>query len=394
MQHPDQRNLPVTLVIIVNYHSAKLCLSAVRSVVASESLGPVHVVVVDNSVDETEADMLRRGLPTSVERIINTVNIGFGNACNRVFEKYPGAGMVLLLNPDARLRAKGLIRLQRSLLSHPRMGAVGPQLFWDDSGYFYLPPSIPVELTRLYQRIGLYPGFSEMLSLLWRRYALYIWNTTHRIRVLNLCGGHVLLKSEAVRKAGGLFDPRFFLYYEDMDLFYRLRKSGYRLFVEPSAEVVHTYDQCGQKDLQFKRRQMAIADRQFREKYGIHPCASTGADACHQCKSITRVVRKIDALSLRWVQPGHRSSAGSARVPCFEKPFSLDVPSRMQHRWVLEWSPNSSFIPSVAMFGHGKVAQFPEECFDLFSQGLYFARLGSASDWNPDFMIFSIRKES
>ncbi len=389
MQNPDYRNFSGTLAIIVNYHSAKLCLSAVHSVISSESLGPVHAVVVDNSVDETEADILVQGLPKSVELVVNPVNTGFGNACNRVFEKFPSAGMVLLLNPDARLKSKALIRLQRSLLSHPRMGAVGPQLFWDDSRCFYLPPSIPVELMRLYQQIAPYPGLSQIISILWRRYEFYVWKATRRIRVLNLCGGHVLLKSEAVFKAGGLFDPRFFLYYEDTDLFYRLRKSGYQLFVDPAAEAVHTYDQCGQKDLQFKRQQMAIADRQFREKYGIQLSPSIGADACHHLE----ILGKIDVLALRWMQYGHRIGTDSAQVRSFGRAFSLSVPGRMIHRWVLEWSPNESFIPSVAMFGSGKVAQFPKECFDLLSPGLYYARLGSASGWNPDFIYFSIRKE-
>jgi len=110
----------VTLAIIVNYFSAQLTVNAVCSIIESDSLGPVRIAVVDNSQDMNEATILQNELPESVQLIINESNEGFAQACNRAFDQHD-ADMILLLNPDASLLPRALIRLQQSLLRLNRL---------------------------------------------------------------------------------------------------------------------------------------------------------------------------------------------------------------------------------------------------------------------------------
>jgi len=229
----------------------------------------VQVVVVDNSEDRNEAERLRSFLPSGVALHVNPENVGFGRACNLAFEEFCGE-QVLLINPDAQLLPGCLLRLQKTLASTEKIGAVSSQIFWDDSLRFYLPSSYPLPLFGLQafsDAWGPYSHISRFQSAIWRYHSIRVWQSKKPVRVNNLSGGLVLLKRAAVERAGGLFDPRFFLYFEDTDLFIRLRKAGYSLLIEPTAKAIHHYDQCGQENLERKRLFMERSYRLLLEKH-------------------------------------------------------------------------------------------------------------------------------
>jgi GT2 family glycosyltransferase len=349
-----------TLAIVVNYKSADMTFKAVQSVLDSDSLGKVHVAVVDNSKDAGEAARLRRGLPPSVRFRVSPENIGFGRACNLAFEDFRGDA-ILLLNPDARLLPSCLIRLQETLLASENTGAVSPQIFWDEGHRFYLPASFPPPSLLFQDFLEVAPadaGITRFLSGIWRHHSIKVWEAKEPVRVRNLSGGLVLLRRRAVKVAGGLFDPRFFLYFEDTDLFLRMQKASFTLLVEPRAQAMHHYDQCAQEDLEQKRSAMALSRRRFGEKHlkGWRPATK----------------RMISCL----VRLGKDGREGPSPTD-FVRPFSLEVPCHLQDEWLFEVSPNANFIPSAARFGRGPLMDFPEDCWNLLAPGRYFGRLGS-----------------
>ncbi len=348
-----------TLAIIVNYKSAALTQRAVHSVLDSSSLGPVQVVVVDNSEDNGEAKRLRLDLPPAVGLVVSPQNIGFGRACNLAFEQFDGE-QILLINPDARLLPGCLIRLQTTLSSTKRAGAVSSHIFWDEGLKFYLPssyPSLLFGLQSLLDRWGPHSYISRLLSAAWRYHSIKVWRSKRPVKVKNLSGGLVLLKRKAVKKAGGLFDPRFFLYFEDTDLFIRMRKAGYTLLIEPKAGAIHYYNQCGQDDWDGKKAMMARSYLLLSEKYRrpFHVLINGVAD--HFKVSVT----------------GKR---GEAPQPDFITPFVLKVPFSLHKGWLFEVSPNPNFIPCAARFGNGPLMDFPEECWSLLAPGRYYGRIG------------------
>ena len=361
-----------TLAIIVNYKVADLTLQAVQSVLDSDSIGPVHAVVVDNSEDKDEAERLRLNLPSGVVLRVSPENIGFGRACNLAFEEFPGE-QILLINPDAKLLPGCLIRLQKTLSSAQNIAAVTPQIFLDERLTFYLPPSYPPALFEFQPVLATWgprARINRLISALWRRHSIKVWRSKRPVKVNNLSGGLVLLKREAVWKAGGLFDPRFFLYFEDTDLSIRLKKAGYALIIEPRAEAIHYYDQCGRQNLEEKRALMARSRRIFSEKH------------CKGWKS--RVKKILDRFKVP-AQP-HRDEL---RVPDFTSPFFLEVPEKLHRGWLFEWSPNPDFVPSAGRFGRGPCMDFPEDCWAMLAPGQYFGRLGS-----PKGLGFNVREIS
>lgn len=361
-----------TLVIIVNYKAARFTLDAVRSALEASSLGPVKVAVVDNSEDPEEASLLRSRMPPEVELEINPENVGFGSACQAVFSRFP-SDFVLLLNPDARLLDGGLLRLQNTLRAKKETAAVAPDTLWDQGAEFHLPPSCPPALF-LYQ--PLLAGFSRMrwfeklLSGLWRRHAVKVWSATRPVRVRNLSGGIVLLKTRAVKNAGGLFDPRFFLYFEDTDLFMRLRRAGYQLLVEPRAKALHYYDQCGREMWKRKRGYMAESQKLFVEK--------------HRNGWKDRVTRWLGGKK-EWVGAEKRFP----HLPEFTAPFEMDVPRHFVDEWLFEWSPSPNFIPSMGLFGRGPRLGFSRRCWDMLAPGRYFGRIGPPKGFGGNLAAIS-----
>jgi len=356
-----------TLAIIVNYHSAPLTLQAVDSVLTSSVVGTLRVVVVDNSVDDGDSEMLRRHLPAEVNLISSPRNSGFGRACNLAFEAFP-ADAVLLLNPDGRLLPGALAQLQETLFSREKIGAVSPRIFWDRGRRFQLPPSLPptlFEFDFVLHAFGPRALFSRILGFLWRRHALQMWKTQEPLSVQNLSGGAVLLKSAALKKAGGLFDSRFFLYFEDADLFLRLKKSGFTLLMDPRAEAIHHYDQCGKENLQKKQIFMRQSHQLFTNKYH-KPWKS-------------RLKRLAPLFKAKWNFTDTFVTTQS--MPDAVKQMSVS-PS-LQDKWLFELSPDANFIPAAGFLGSGPRVEFPEECWRLLSPGRYFFRLGRATSLMP-----------
>ncbi len=365
-----------TLAIIVNYRTSDLAAAAARSVVESEHMGAVRVVVVDNSADKKEEEILRSRLPGEATLLTPSGNLGFGRACNFVLERFSG-DCILLLNPDARLLPGCLQRLQKTISSRAEIAAAGPRVFWDDAMQYYLPPSCPPTYFLFAPALaGLSPDSSvkRVLSALWRRHAVKLWRSRGPARVGNLSGGHALLKTEAVRRAGGLFDPRFFMYYEDTDLFMRLRRAGGVLVHDPRAAAVHRYDQCGQDDTARKRRFAAESGEHFMSKHLIG-----------RRRAAYGLVRRFASR--------FRSGSNRESVADYRAPFRLATPESIRDDWLFEWSPNPDFIPAAGRFGRGRVMEFSEAHWRMLAPGRYFGRLNRSGSPRGPFLHVSWSKE-
>ncbi len=350
---------PVTA-IIINFFSSSLIARAVRSLLESPEAEMVDIHVVDNSADSHEQNELQRVLPRGVNLVINKDNKGFARACNQVFDTSESK-YILLLNPDAYLSEKALPLLYDSLEKQPDLGAVSPQAFWDEQMRFYIPPAhdpllffIQPELSRL----GLDSAAYRLVRKWWRNYSITVWKSSRLCEVRNICGGHVLLRRDAVDKAGGLFDPDFFVYFEDTDLSLRLKKAGYRCAIHPRARAVHSYNQCDIGNFARKGLLMAKSQKVFLEKHD---------------NLKTRIFKKnLDRLkyfrfrNAQQTEPRHISS-----------PLKLSPPPEFDP-WLFEWSPNRDFIPSVGCFGQGRDFWMPVNCVDNLAPGRYYFRFGSS----------------
>ena len=290
-------------IAIVNYRSAHDTLGAIARL-AQWPHG--RVWLVDNSAHESdmhdESALLRQAVATMpwVTLLNPGANLGFGRACNLAFEQ-SDAEFFLLLNPDARIAQQDLMRMLQYMQGNPSLGAVSPRLFWNAQRSFMLPAAFPQS-----------PWYSLALALATRARPLARWAAKRGLQramrqmasqapfeVGFLAGAVMLLRRSAVLSAGGLFDPDYFMFFEDTDLSLRLRRAGHALALVPAASAVHEYRHRASKgplmahsQLQFFRKQHPFFFQAVRRAApDEHAAAADGSGAlvpgagaaAHQC---------------------------------------------------------------------------------------------------------------
>ncbi len=220
--NPGGRGLSV---ILVSYNARAPLEACLRSLTTSVADIPHEIIVVDNASQDGTAEMVERAFP-EVRLIRNRENLGYPKANNQGVAAAEGE-FVLLLNPDTEVPPGAPDRLMAELRARPRAGAVAPVL--------RLPSG------RIQVSFGWSVGFlSESAKKLVLNRFLSRWAEKHRSpRKMGWLGGACLLiRREVLEQVRG-FDETFFLYFEDIDLCYRIRNLGFDLYLVPDVEIRH-----------------------------------------------------------------------------------------------------------------------------------------------------------
>lgn len=229
-------------VIIINYRTPDLtikCLQALEQ--ERRSLPRMRVVVVDGgSGDQSRAALSRFCDGPEYRDWVNFLplptNGGFGWANNQAILLLARCAdppaFIHLLNPDAEVLPDAVVRLVEYMREHPRVAAVGSQLINGDgsrAGSAFSFPTVRGEFSR-----GARTGIVAKLLCV----PPIAIEAEQPMRVDWVTGGSVLLRLDALREVG-LFDDGFFLYNEEVELMWRLRRAGWEIATEPRSRVVH-----------------------------------------------------------------------------------------------------------------------------------------------------------
>jgi N-acetylglucosaminyl-diphospho-decaprenol L-rhamnosyltransferase len=217
-------------VIIVSYNTCELLRACLTSAVRSS---PAEVIVVDNGSADGSAGMVQTDFPR-VRLIASAENLGFVRANNLALRSSLGDHL-LLLNPDAEVEDGALTTLQRFLDDHPAAGVVGPRLVYGDGAPQHSAFRFP---TLLQTYFDFFPWPARLLqSPANGRFpgAAYSGPPFQADFVLGAC---LLIRRTAMDQIG-LLDERYFMYCEEMDWCRRLGESGWQVWCEPRATVIH-----------------------------------------------------------------------------------------------------------------------------------------------------------
>lgn len=220
------------LAVVVVTYSPGDSLTAFLDSLADATDRPVRTVLADNgSVDGAPEAAASAG---RAEFLDMGENLGYGAAANRaVAGLEESVGWVLVSNPDIVLGAGALDTLLEAAERWPRAGSLGPLIHTDGEVY----PS-----ARLQPSLGRGIGHA-LFGAVWPANP---WTRSYRQegsveeRTAGwLSGSCILLRREAWDSVDG-FDPRYFMYFEDVDLGDRLGRAGWLNVYVPDAQVVHT----------------------------------------------------------------------------------------------------------------------------------------------------------
>ncbi|MBK5269630.1 MAG: glycosyltransferase family 2 protein, partial [Bacteroidia bacterium] len=229
-------------VIIVNYnvkHFLEQCLysvqKAIRAMTGAATLENAEVIVIDNHSADSSIEYLRPKFP-GILFIYNNENLGFAKACNQGMQMAKGK-FILFLNPDTIIPEDCFQKCFSFLASHADAGALGIKML-DGSGKFLKESkrSFPSPITSLYKLCGLARVFPR--SKLFSKYHLGHLDKNENHEVDVLAGAFIMIKKEVLEKVGG-FDEIFFMYGEDVDLSYRIQKSGYKNYYFAETSIIH-----------------------------------------------------------------------------------------------------------------------------------------------------------
>ena len=228
----ETSTFPTVGVVTVAYRSEAVLTEFARSLPAA-SRGPLDVVVVDNAPGEDDAPAIAADLGAAY--LPRPDNPGYGGGMNTgVAALDPSIRWVLLTNPDVVLRAGAIDALVRTGESDGRIGAVGPRVENEDGTTYPSARAVPSLRTGVGHAL-----FSNLWQTNpWTRRYRRDEDAVEQRDAGWLSGSCLLVRREAFDRIGG-FDEGYFMYFEDVDLGYRLGRAGYRNVYEPSAVVVH-----------------------------------------------------------------------------------------------------------------------------------------------------------
>jgi len=225
-------------VILVNYNNGTAiasCLSTIFRYLSPRS-GEYEVLVVDNSSTDNSRQLLHEGFP-GLNLIENPKNVGFSRAVNQAFRRSRGK-YILLLNPDMTVLPESVNKMTGFMDDHPQVGLLLPKLLNPDGTLqlscrtFY---DFPILFFRKTPLGKMFPNHRVI-----RRHLMMDWNHEKAREVDWGLGACMLLRRAAI-SGNDLLDERFFLYFEDVDLCFRLKKEGWKVIYYPEAVMVHAH---------------------------------------------------------------------------------------------------------------------------------------------------------
>lgn len=221
-------------IIIVNWNSKdylQRCLDSIRS---QRIECDYEILVIDSGSLDGCREMLQRHHP-EVVFIQSEHNLGFAKANNEAFKAARGRN-ILFLNPDTEVDRDAIRQLYGNLESLPDAGVIGPKLLnTDGTVQTSCIRSFPTILNEALDCEALRQRFPR--SRLWGMAALF--NKSATPSEVSAISGACMMVNRLVFEKAGMFNSGYFMYSEDIDLCFKIRRAGYKNYFVPSATVIH-----------------------------------------------------------------------------------------------------------------------------------------------------------
>ncbi|MBO0681971.1 MAG: glycosyltransferase family 2 protein [Candidatus Dormibacteraeota bacterium] len=235
---------PVVSAILINKDGRDQLLATLGSLSEAAEV-PVETIVVDNASLDGSADAVAARYP-SVKLVRRSRDGGFGRAGNAGLSVAEGR-FVLLLDPSVTLQPGCLGKLTDLLLTRPDAGAASPQIQHPDGRLDgSARRGFPTPGSTVYTVIGLSQLFPRSARFNGHNMGHLRRRETHEI---DAGSAACLMVRRAAIDRVGFFDPDYDRHGEDLDLCYRLKAGGWKVFYLPEAVAVRSQEMMSRADL-------------------------------------------------------------------------------------------------------------------------------------------------
>ena len=216
-------------IIIVNWNTKDLLLQCLESVYQTIKRIEMEVFVVDNGSIDGSVVAAKERFP-EVKFIQNEINLGFAMANNQALRLAKGR-YLLLLNPDTQVKKGAIERLISFMDAHSEAGGAGAQLLNSDGSRQNSIANFPSLATELLNKSLLRWLFPKAFPGKERNYP-------EPIEVDSVIGACMIIRQDAIEQVG-LLDEDYFLFLEETDWCYRMKRAGWKIYHVPQAEIYH-----------------------------------------------------------------------------------------------------------------------------------------------------------
>lgn len=222
-------------IIIVNYYTRNFLVNCINAIYRTPPSYPFELIVVDNASEDAIHKVLGDKFP-KVRIIDNNCNLGFARANNQGLREAKGE-YILFINPDVIPKPGAIDKLIKFMMQHKDAGCVGGKLLNPDGSLQFSCRKFPTFLNVFFGRRSLLTKFfpNNRIS---RDFLLTDINHNRVQRVDWIMGACMMTSKEVLERVGG-FDEDYFLFVEDVDFCYRLRKANLSTYYLPDAQFLH-----------------------------------------------------------------------------------------------------------------------------------------------------------
>ncbi|HEX8464031.1 MAG TPA: glycosyltransferase family 2 protein [Abditibacterium sp.] len=223
-------------ILIVNWNTREMLRICLQSLQAACADLDIEIIVVDNASHDESAQMVADEFP-EVVLLAQTRNLGFAKGNNWAYAHATGE-FIWLLNPDTEVLGDAPQQLIEFFQDNPKVGAVASALVDARTGKIQRScRTFPLPGALWAQALGLARAYPRS-----RRFGFYKmgwWNYRNARRVEQPMASSLMLRRRSIEAAGGLFDERFPIFFNDVDLCWRLRQAKQEIWFLPHAKVKH-----------------------------------------------------------------------------------------------------------------------------------------------------------
>lgn len=220
------------------YQKEILCQNLTAVKLGAENLDVEHFISDNGSTDDT-ITMIKKEFP-NVKVVENGQNLGFGAANNTAFKQSTGE-FVLFLNPDNIVRPGSLQVLYDYMRAHPTVGIVGPKLV-DQDGRPHAETQ-PRRFPKFLDQVCILLKFGRLFPACLKKYLYTDLDINLEQPVDSVRGSFMFVRRTLLDKLGWAFDPRYFIWFEDVDLCHEAWTRGYEVIYNPAVECVDYFGQ-------------------------------------------------------------------------------------------------------------------------------------------------------